>query len=312
MNRLVPFFLIIFLPMVNVLNAQWLEAGFMIGTSNYMGDLVEEHLSPNEYNVAFGVFGRYQATKYLSFKAYLNKAELSGSDANNSVVSGLRQRNLSFRTNIIEFGVINEFSITPYSPRDDKNALPYVFVGLSGFHFNPQAEFQGSLIDLRPLGTEGQGNVVSGTKPYSAIGFAIPFGFGFKWNVNPLINIGLEFGMRVTTTDYLDDVSDRYPNLELLSQQDPLAAKLSFRADEFNPNLNFSDASGNKRGNPDDADWYFIAGITLSVNLTDAYGMEWDKTYRSFSEDPVPQNKRYKIRKSKKRKELKGSRRNFD
>lgn len=289
----------------NTVSAQWLEAGFTVGTSNYLGDLVEEHLAPSEYNIAFGAFGRYQMSKYISFKGYLNKAELTGSDANNSTIGGLRQRNLSFRTNIIEVGIVNEFSITPYSPREDKNALPYVFVGVSGFYFNPQAEFKGTLYDLRPLGTEGQGNVLSGSKPYSAFAFAIPFGFGFKWNVNPLINIGAEFGMRITTTDYIDDVSGTYPNLELLAQQDPLAAALSYRAGEINSDLNFSNARGKVRGNPDNADWYFIAAINFSVNLTDAYGMEWDRTYRSFSEDPMPREtkgSKYRVNTSRKRK----------
>ncbi len=296
---------------LNSLTAQWLEAGFSLGTSNYMGDLVEGHLAPQEYNLSFGAFGRYQMSKYISFKGYINKVELSGSDANNRTTSGLRQRNLSFRTNLIEVGIVNEISITPYSPREEKDALPYVFVGISGFHYNPQAEFKGIFYDLRPLGTEGQGNVVSGTKPYSAIGFAIPFGFGFKWNVSPLINIGADFGMRITTTDYLDDVSGRYPNLELLAQQDPLAATLSYRADEYNPNLDFTDARNRTRGNPDNADWYFIAAINFSINLTDAYGMEWDRTYRSFSEDPLPKetkSSKYRVnisKRSKKRKKRK-------
>ena len=310
MNRLayICFLYTAFTNYSTTIQAQWLEVGFTAGTSNYLGDLVEGHLAPNEYNVAIGAFGRYQMSKFISFKGYVNKLELSGSDANNRATSGLRQRNLSFRTNVVEVGLINEFSITPYSPRDNKNALPYVFVGISGFHFNPQAEFKGTFHDLRPLGTEGQGNVVAGSKPYSTFGFAIPFGFGFKWNISPLINIGAEFGMRITTTDYLDDVSGRYPNLELLAQQDPLAAALSFRADEFNPDLDFTNAQGGVRGNPDNADWYFLAGVSFSINLTDAYGLEWDRTFRSFSEDPLPKetkSSKYRINTPKKRKKRK-------
>jgi len=266
-----------------------------------MGDLVEVHMDPAEYNSAFGVFGRYQMSKFISFKAYVNKLELSGSDANNGSRSGLRQRNLSFKTNVVELGFVNEISITPYSPRENKDALPYIFVGISGFYYNPQADFKGTYYDLRPLGTEGQGNVLSGSKPYSAISFAVPFGFGFKWNISPLINLGAEFGMRITTTDYLDDVSDKYPNLELLAEQNPLAATLSYRAGEINPDLDLVNAKGKRRGNPDNADWYFIAGISLSINLTDAYGMEWDKNYRTFSDEPAPEKGKYKIRSTKKK-----------
>jgi len=303
MNRLA-YILLLFTLVIFVnksASAQWLETGFMVGTSNYMGDLVEQHMAPQEYNTAFGVFGRYQMSKFISFKVYANKLELSGADANNSARGGLRQRNLSFKTNVVELGFTNEISITPYSPRDNKNALPYIFVGVSGFYYNPQAEFKGNFYDLRPLGTEGQGNVLSGSKPYSSIAFAVPFGFGFKWNINPLINLGAEFGMRITTTDYLDDVSGKYPNLELLAEQDPLAATLSYRAGEYGPSLNFADAKGTTRGNPDNADWYFIAGISLSINLTDAYGLEWNKEFRSFSDEPVPEKGKFKVRTNKKK-----------
>lgn len=289
--RQLAFILSVFMASIGILNplsAQWLEAGVTVGTSNYLGDLVEGHIDPNEYNLAYGVFGRYQMSRFISFKGFLNKAQVSGSDANNPLTNGLRQRNLSFSSTIIELGIINEFSITPYNPREDKNALPYVFVGVSGFYFNPQTEFKGEVHNLRPLGTEGQGNVLAGTNPYSAVAFAVPFGFGFKWNVNPKVNIGAEFGFRITTTDYLDDVSDRYPNLEVLAERNPLTAALSYRADEFNTDLNAADAQGKKRGNPDNMDWFFIAGVNISVNLTDAYGLEWNRDFREFSEDGLP------------------------
>ncbi len=276
-------------------SAQWLEVGFAAGASNYMGDLVEGHLAPNEYNPAFGVFGRYQMSPFLSFRAYVNKAELTGSDTNNRDL-GLRRRNLNFKTNIVELGFVNEISITPYNPRDDKDALPYVYVGVSGFYYNPQAEYQGEFYDLRPLGTEGQGNLISGSKPYSKFAFAVPFGIGFKWNVSSLVNLGIDFGMRMTITDYIDDVSGEYPNLELLAERNPLAATLSFRGDEFDPSLNSADFKGGVRGNSENSDWYFVGTVSLSINLTDEYGMEWDPKFRSFSDEPVPKRGSYIVR----------------
>jgi len=149
---------------------------------------------------------------------------------------------------------------------------------------------------LRPLGTEGQGNVISGSSPYSKFAFAVPFGVGFKWNVSRLVNVGIDFGMRATITDYIDDVSSEYPNLELLAEKDPLAATLSFRGEEFDPSLNSADFKGRTRGNPDDSDWYFVGTVSLSINLTDEYGMEWNPKYRSFSEEPVPRRGNYKVR----------------
>jgi len=113
-----------------------------------------------------------------------------------------------------------------------------------------------------------------------------------------LVNVGLDFGMRATITDYIDDVSSEYPNLELLAERDPIAATLSFRGDEFDPSLNSADFKGRTRGNPENSDWYFIGTISLSVNLTDEYGMEWDPKFRSFSEEPIPKRGGYKFRSS--------------
>lgn len=266
------------------LNAQWYELGLMVGGSNYIGDISPEGMAPEEYNLSFGIHGRYNYNKFVSFKAFFNKAKITGDDRNNSYLDGLRQRNLSFRSNILELGIVNEFNLTPYHPRDDKGTVPYVFLGVSGFYYNPQAEFKGSWYDLRPLGTEGQGNLRKNSKAYNSIGFAVPFGFGFKWNITQQVNLGAEFGMRLAVTDYLDDVSGAYPDIDELRSTDPLAATLSFRTPEFTVD-EMENPQGNLRGNPDTNDWYFIGGITLSINLTDKYGMEWEERYKQFSTD---------------------------
>ncbi len=285
--RRYPFFALLFVSLCfcsSKLNAQWYEAGLMIGASNYIGDISPEGMAPEEYNLSFGIHGRYNYNKFVSFKAFFNKAQISGSDKHNSYINGLRQRNLSFRSTILELGVVNEFNLTPYHPRDDKTTVPYIFMGISGFYYNPQAEFKGSWYDLRPLGTEGQENLMANMKKYSSIGFAIPFGFGFKWNITQQINLGAEFGMRLAVTDYLDDVSGRYPDVDQLKTTDPLAATLSFRSPEFMPDP-LENPQGEMRGNPDTNDWYFIGGITLSINLTDKYGMEWEEKFKQFSKE---------------------------
>ena len=264
-------------------NAQWYEAGVLLGGSNYVGDISPNGMAPEEYNLAFGMFGRYNLNRFISFKAHFNKAKITGDDRNNNYLSGLRQRNLNFRSNILEVGITNEFSLGAYDPRDNKNTIPYVFAGVSLFYFNPQAEFKGGWHDLRPLGTEGQSRL-NNVETYSSIGFSIPFGMGFRWNLNPQVNIGAEFGMRLAVTDYLDDVSGRYPDVDELKQVDPLAGTLSFRSPEFMTDP-LENPVGQFRGNPDTNDWYFIGGLTLSINLTDKYGMEWNPQYKSFSKD---------------------------
>ena len=50
-------------------------------------------------------------------------------------------------------------------------------------------------------------------KPYSNIAAYIPLGMGYKYNLNPKMNIGIEAVYNFTTTDYLDDVSKTYAGI---------------------------------------------------------------------------------------------------
>jgi len=59
--------------------------------------------------------------------------------------------------------------------------------------------------------------------------------------------------------------------------------------------------------------------VSLSINLTDEYGMEWDPKFRIFSEEPVPKSRSYiarsksmtkkPVRKPKKRSKKKSKKR---
>lgn len=260
--------------------AQYYEAGVMIGSSNYLGDISSEGLAPTEYNWSYGVFGRYNLSRYVAFKGSLTKATISGSD-NNSRNSDLRDRNLSFKTSIVELAVTNEFHLTPLEIRAKKFSTPYVFAGISAFHFNPKAEMNGEWYNLQPLGTEGQGRLNRTLNKYKRWSVAIPFGFGIKINLTDKINIGFEAGARKTITDYLDDVSNRYPDIVAFESVDPIAAQLAYRTPELY-DYPMENPQGDMRGNPNDQDWFFVGGVTVSINLTDRQGLEWDKKYKRF------------------------------
>ncbi|GIR13119.1 MAG: hypothetical protein CM15mP23_16940 [Cryomorphaceae bacterium] len=62
---------------------------------------------------------------------------------------------------------------------------PYIFAGLSFFTFNPQAQNNlNQWINLQNLGTEGQETVANSNNKYNLSSFAIPFGMGYKANLN--------------------------------------------------------------------------------------------------------------------------------
>jgi hypothetical protein len=75
-----------------------------------------------------------------------------------------------------------------------------------------------------------------GIKPYSLLQVAIPFGLGAPFRLNEVLDLWIDIGFRYTFTDYLDDVSKNYVDLNKI--KDPLAQALSYRSNEIsNPGL---------------------------------------------------------------------------
>ena len=76
-------------------------------------------------------------------------------------------RNLSFRSRIIEVAGSLQFNFFDYEIGNDETpATPYIFAGIALYNFNPKAEATGEWVELRPLGTEGQGSgLKSAPKP---------------------------------------------------------------------------------------------------------------------------------------------------
>lgn len=133
---------------------------------------------------------------------------------------------------------------------------------------------------------------------------AIPFGAGLKISLSERINLGFEFGVRLTLTDYLDDVSGNYPDLAELEKLDPTASLLSFRTPEILPQL-AGNPKGKPRGNPNNKDGYFIGSITLSFNLVEGYDLEFDEKYKKFSPNYKPKRENLKSAKKALKKDQK-------
>ncbi len=272
-------------------HAQYFEVGTYLGGSNYVGDLSGQKMQLEGLHSVMGIFGRYNATKYLSFKGSVYRGMISGSDKN-AVSARARERNLSFRSNLLEVAATGELNLSPYNIRAQKTGVPYFFAGIALTHFNPEAEMRGTWYYLQPLHTEG--------KSYSRYTFAIPFGIGAKFNLSYKVNFGLEMGARKTFTDYLDDVSSYYPDIIDLRRHAPTAAALAYRSPELTGEFQ-QNPVGESRGDASNQDWYFFGGLTISVNLTDKYGLDFDEKYELFKE-PLQKAKTDKAKKINKRK----------
>jgi len=252
----------------STLIGQNLEAGIFLGGSNYQGDLQPTHFLFGESKVAYGGFIKYPFKDYLSIRASITKGSISGKDINSEVETGRHRRNLNFRSEILDFGLQAEFHLMALIYGERKIISPYLMGGINGFTFNPEAFYIDRFYELAPLGTEGQFLEGSGVSPYKRLQISIPLGIGVELQVSDYNSIGFEFGIRKTFTDYLDDVSGSYPDLNALAEQDPFAATLSYRRLDANGNPASLPAPGSQRGNPNAGDLYYFFGVNFGFNIS--------------------------------------------
>lgn len=248
--------------------AQSFEVGVFMGASNYMGDLPGKHVDYDKSSLAVGFFLKYNVTEYLSARVGYMQGRISGDDQFSEAKSGRKSRNLHFESKIKEINILAECHFLAFAFDGERPLFsPYVFGGIAGFHHNPMANINNELVALQPLGTEGQ-NLEGGPDKYGLYQIAIPAGFGTEIKVGSVAKIGFEIGVRKTFTDYLDDISSVYPDIEALSDADPLSASLSYRTPEYDAEYQELNPVGNIRGNSEHKDWYGFAGLSFTFNVS--------------------------------------------
>ena len=194
---------------------------FGAGSSNYIGDLASFSglasvaAQTMRWNAGFQYTRHF--SPHFSTAISLQYIRLAGDDNYFSPVGtyeGNYGRNLHFRTDVKEFGVQQIYEFVPNAQQLMKRSFisPYAYVGVAGIMFDPMA--RGNY----DYPTPGQKDWVSlddqEDASYSKLSFAIPFGFGFRYKIGPLTDVGFDIGYRVSMTDYLDDVSDSRNSLE--------------------------------------------------------------------------------------------------
>lgn len=265
------------IPKAHPLSFKWKNTSFgvSIGSATYLGDLQSKKITWSQSKVGGGIFLHNHLSAHVATRLMFSMGQLAADDAKAEDLNRVK-RNLSFRTNIVEIGLVGEyhFLIKKKTPSEPGVAptycklAPYVMGGLAVFHFNPQANYNGEWIDLKPLHTEGQTTRASNAKEYKLTQLALPFGAGINYNVSKRVAIGLEIGARKTFTDYIDDVSTSYPDqVALAANEGSLAAKLSWRGDEVPGRESKKITQGVQRGNADNNDWYFMSGFRMKVSL---------------------------------------------
>jgi hypothetical protein len=193
--------------------AQRSELGFGIGTFNYTGDLVKN------YNFRYSkpaatVFYRSNMSPVVSFRAGITAGKLGASEK--PIDAFAAARNASFNLFLFEASTVMEYHFLNW--RETKRFVrftPYLFAGVAVFGMAGSAQQNADYSNIQP---------------------SIPFGGGVKYVYNPKWYFSLEFGIRKTGFDYLDDISDGDVR--------------------YKQNM--------QHGNPNDNDSYYFLGVTLT------------------------------------------------
>ena len=250
--------------------AQSSEAGLFLGVATYKGELQNHLFSTKFIKPAVGILYRRNLNSHWGYRLGITYGAVTADDAESDDDYQVR-RNLSFRSRILDFHGVFEFNFFSYQLASDRSAkwTPFLFGGLSIYHFNPQAELDGEWYDLQPLGTEGQGtDAYPSREKYKRTQVALPFGGGFKFRFTRRFGMTVEAGARRLYTDYLDDVSTTYADKDvLLSNYGETSVILSDRSIDGQAANN----TDRQRGNASDNDWYMFAGISLNFTLSSKY-----------------------------------------
>jgi hypothetical protein len=240
------------------------EFGISIGQMYYIGDL-NPYMPFNHNQWAGSLMYRYNLHSRMALRINYTQGSVKAFDyqSNNPI---LVNRNLDFHSKIKEIAGGVEFYYAPFyfgrkNGRKQMQGTAYLLGQIGMFYMNPCTTVNGEEVELRPLGTEGQGTPLNAKGTYSNFQLCIPLGAGIKAQVGKNFTFSMELAIRKTFTDYLDDVkSANYVDASILSATNgELSGELS--------NRSLDNARHGYRGNPTTKDWYVYAGGMVSVRL---------------------------------------------
>lgn len=250
--------LCIFYFMVPTANAQNWEVGGSIGGAGYIGDI--NPINPIKVSgLSASLFVKKNIDAYFGVSVNYNFGHIQGYDSK-STSTQQNERNLSFRNSLHEFSLQLEFNFFDYfSGGGTKKFSPYLFAGGGIVFFNPKTTYFDSTYELSQYRTEGQTNI------YKTRALTIPYGAGFRYNLRESLTLFSQVGYRTAFTDYLDDVSGRYPGAGAFTIDEAVNLALSDRSGEVN-GVNIG-IPGTQRGDLRKRDTYMFVGIGITYTF---------------------------------------------
>jgi hypothetical protein len=271
-----------------------------VGADNFLGELgganqigthfvKDLNFSVTREVIGFGV--RYKTNRYWAARVDMTYAQLNGDDKLTSEPFR-HNRNMNFKSPLLEMsgrieGYFTQdrgghlYRLKNVHGMKRKDIQAYFFAGIGGFWFNPKGKYlDGNWYALRPLRTEGEG-LPGGPAKYSPLGICVPLGAGVKIALDQKWSIGVEYGIRYTFTDYIDDVSGVYYDKTAIFNANGGGKMGTIAAYFADPSLaSYPDGVshyasqvqtgvGQQRGNPKYKDAYMF--MTVNVNYKIPY-----------------------------------------
>lgn len=245
--------------------SQTFELGGMLGGSYYFGDVNNEWgIMPSQVRYSYMAFGKLYLNPRIVLRGNIAYGRVVGIDTLASSSLWQRRRNLNFFTDITEFSGVIELNLVEDRAKGRKiknRTIPYIFAGVGFFHFNPQTLYNDQTYNLTEFNTAGE--------TYSQNAICFPIGGGVRRYITPNFLIGIEFGARLTSTSYLDDIPGRTSKWQdYRTITDPLKYRLTFGREITDNRVR---PPGGLRGKLNGNDMYFFFGVTLSYKRNGSF-----------------------------------------
>lgn len=183
-------------------NGAYWEAGFLLGLTNYSGDLSYTRVNIDHTYPGYGAYMRRMFNKHFAMKAHVYTGAISGDDKD----SPYPERSFRFSSNVLELGLVGELHLWNKN-RFSKTGLhsffmhPYFYAGAGVSFASPEAEYYGPA-DQRneflkvPFPEENLNHTF----------ILAPVGGGVRFDIYDYLILGAEAGIRPVFSDDLDGI----------------------------------------------------------------------------------------------------------
>lgn len=253
------FLLLVLLSSARLSRAQVMEVGIQGGGAGYIGDLNQD----NNFKISgvhAGAYLKANLNAYWAIGMHYNYGRIKADDVKSSNEQ-FRSRGLNFNSDLHEVSFQTDFNFLEYfAGGGSKNFTPYVFTGVRLVFFSPKGVYrnpdtqENEWYRLRFYNTEGQ------DRSYRNFAVTIPYGVGAKIRLKDNWGLVTQVGYRTAFSDFIDDVSGRYPNGN------------AFKDPQKEVKVRLSDptgvgAEGVQRGDFRKRDTYMFVGVGISFTF---------------------------------------------